>query len=200
VADKSSQLVLNALHRAAAEPGGMPLFSQKTASGLFAGTSLAKQAAKRCLEEELLGVVRLEPRGKSSQEFAAITPKGLHYLLSQSSPREVLEDFVRALEARDQQLAEMQAAIMQAQESLAALRGLAAVVLQQWPRHSVPLKAQSLAADHECAALIKTELKRWRDSLAPGDCPLPHLYGQVACFTTGQFHDALRLLIAQESI
>src|SRR5262245_30839190 len=100
LADKSTQAILEALRRAAADPTGVPLHSALSAPGLFAATAAARDLARRCVDEGFLRVVRTEHRGKSVEEFCAITDKGLDHLLRQTSPREVLEDLVRALEAR----------------------------------------------------------------------------------------------------
>src|SRR5262249_32913082 len=107
LADKSTQTVLEALRRAAADPAGVPLHASKQAPGLFAATAAARPLARRCVDEGLLRVVRTETRGKAAQEYCAITEKGLHHLLRQTSPRQVLEDLVRVLEAREAQVAEL---------------------------------------------------------------------------------------------
>src|SRR5260370_507806 len=57
LADKSTHLMLNALSRAAAAPHGLPLFTAKTAPGLFPPTAIARVAAKRCKEDGLLRVL-----------------------------------------------------------------------------------------------------------------------------------------------
>src|SRR5262245_29621908 len=107
MADKSSQLVLDALSRAAMEPTGVPLFTQKAPRGLFTGTALAKQAAKHCKEQDYVRVVRTETRGKTAQEVVTITDKGLDHLLSKKDVGQVLSDVVRAVEAREKQLTEV---------------------------------------------------------------------------------------------
>src|SRR5207302_9372379 len=94
LADKATQLMLDALSRAVAEPAGLPLFGSKRSPGLFVATSAARFAAQRCVDEHLVRVLRSEPRGKTTQDICAITDKGLQYLLTQVSPRQVLEDLV----------------------------------------------------------------------------------------------------------
>ena len=81
MADKSTTLVLDARSRAVADPAGLPLHGSK-ASGLFATTAPAKQAAELCKQEGYLRVVRTETKGKTTQEICALTEKGLAYLLS----------------------------------------------------------------------------------------------------------------------
>ncbi|HYV36109.1 MAG TPA: hypothetical protein VE988_10425 [Gemmataceae bacterium] len=191
MADKSSQLVLDALGKAAVDPAGVPLFQQKTAAGLFAGTALARQAAQRCKEQDLLRVVRTESRGKAVQEVVAITPKGLEHLLGQSNPRQLLQDLVRAVEGRQQQLNEWIAAAKQAQTSMDALRNLASAALERLDNKQIPV---------DCTNAIVQCLATWSASNAAEDCPLPHLYRQLQGPTIGQFHDTLRRLHAEQRI
>ena len=183
VADRLTQAVLTALGRAAAEPGGLPLHGSKTASGLFAATSLGKQAAQRCKDE---GYLQPTP----SPEAYVLTDKGLAYLLSQVNPRQVLEDFVRALEQRQTQAADLLGVARRMQETLDGLRATAEKVLRGVP---------APAADEEAwkqSAL--TFLARRQAAQTDGDCPLPELYRQARqaapALTIGGFHDALRQL------
>ena len=70
MADATHSLIIEALNRAAADPGGMPLFSSKGTAGLFAGTAAARQAAQLCKDQGLLHVARTETRGKSQLEIS----------------------------------------------------------------------------------------------------------------------------------
>ena len=99
MADKSSQLVLSALTRAAADTAGVPLHGTRTTPGLFPATAVGKQAARCCCEEGYLST--------ADGSACTITDKGLTYLLGQVSPRQVLEDFVRVLELRESQVVEL---------------------------------------------------------------------------------------------
>src|SRR2546423_12803503 len=126
--------MLDALSRAVAEPTGLPLFGSKRSPGLFVATSAARFAAQRCVEEALVRVLRQEPRGKTTQDICAITDKGLHYLLDQVSPHQVLEDLVRAVEGRQTQLQELTSAVRQAQGSLDGMRTATLQVIQQLHR------------------------------------------------------------------
>src|SRR5581483_804885 len=99
MADKSTQLIVDALSRAAGDPAGLPLFGSKTSPGLFTATTAAcKEAAERCKADQFVQVVRTETRGKTAQEVCALTEKGLAFLLGQCSPRQVLEELVRGIE------------------------------------------------------------------------------------------------------
>jgi hypothetical protein len=199
LADKSTQLVLEALSRAALDPAGLPLFSQKTAPGLFGATTLARQAAQRCKEQDLLRVVRTEARGKTVQEVCAITAKGLDHLLAQANPRQVLEDLLRAVEAREQQLDEMLAVLQRTQSSLAGMRDLAATALQ----HRLPTDSPAGSSATPAQEVLKY-LDDWQAGNASKDCPLPALFraltANTPALTIGQFHDTLRDLREQGKI
>jgi hypothetical protein len=129
VADKLTPLIVDALTRAAAEPGGVALFGTRSDPALFPATAAAKPAAKKALDDGLLEVVRTEAKGKQSREFAAATEAGLRYLLDQVSPKQVLEDFVRVLEKREGQVAELLEAANRMADSLDGLKAAVAVVL-----------------------------------------------------------------------
>lgn len=203
MADKNTQLILEALGRAVADPPGRPLFSSKAAPGLFPRTNSARLAAQRCQDEGYLRLVRTDP-GKTPTEVCAITDRGVAYLLDQVNPRQVLEDCVRALEAREAQLTDL---VRTAARLHDTLDGLKSVVRQVLP-HLTPAapgppasangngKPHAPAADWTAAALA--ELARRHDDGAPDDCPLPELYrrltGAHAGLSIGQYHDGLRRL------
>ena len=54
MADRSSQLLIQALSRAAAEAGSVTLFAGRGGPGLFPATQAGKQAAQRCRDEGFL--------------------------------------------------------------------------------------------------------------------------------------------------
>jgi hypothetical protein len=206
VADKSTQLVLAALGRAAADPAGVPLHGSKTQPGLFAGTAAGKKAARLCLDEGYLRVLSTQTRGKTTQDICGISDRGLAYLLSQVSPRQVLEDFLRVLEARQNQVADLVASARQIHASLAAFKASAEHVLQQ-VRAAPPVgvngnhpKPAADAWTEQALAL----LEKWQASGASEDYPLPdlyrHLHTSAADLTIGRFHDGLRRLHDQGKI
>jgi hypothetical protein len=211
VADKSQQLVLTALSRAAAAAGA-PLHGGKATPGLFPATAAGKQAAQRCRDEGYLHPVPAPAGAKGTKaERWAITDKGLAYLLGQVSPRPVLEDLVRALEARHGQLAELLALARQSQADVAALKAGAEKVLahacaggQAGPSHSLNALYQTFRdgdangqGDTLPQALLG-ELAGWAPSSGSEDYPLPELFrrlqAQAPGLTLGGFHDALRRL------
>jgi len=232
VADKSTQLILMALSRAAAADA-VPLHGSKTAAGLFPNNAAGKQAAQRCQEDGYLclvpasdpapvngdagGAITLVKKKTAGAPLYTITEKGLAYLLGQVSPRQVLEDFVRALEARRNQTDELVDLGRQMQQSIGALKTNVDKVLQHTcklegssesgapgnlkalfagflgdsnPPRSTPQPTGDVALNDAMLA----ELTRWLQASATEDCPLPHLYRQTSPRSIGQFHDALRQL------
>jgi hypothetical protein len=202
VADRSSQLVLTALSRAAADGTGVPLYSSKSTPGLFPTSALGKQAAQRCCDE---GYLQQLPEGTARSPRCALTDKGRAYLFSQVSPRQVLEDFVRALESREAQLAGVSGLVRQVQASFEALRANVAPVLEQL-RQGGPTGLNGLFQQFhndtpnttDPTAPLLAALERWSGSSAADDCPLPELFRQVqgSCpgLSLGAFHDCLRRL------
>jgi hypothetical protein len=206
VADRSSQLVLTALSRAAAEDG-LPLYASKSGPGLFPSTALGRQAAQRCCDE---GYLHARPAaaiaGRSKSQVCTLTDRGRDFLLSQVSPRQVLEDIVRVLEAREAQVGQLQAQVRQVQASLETLRGSIVPVLDRVCQSEAPRNLNGLCREfrHEEAASTPTDpvpailqsLARWEQPGASEDCPLPELFrqAQAACpgLSLGLFHDALR--------
>lgn len=218
MADKSTQLILDALSRAVAEPVGLPLFGSKAAGGLFTSTAAAKQAAQRSKDESLLQVVRVEKRGRNDVEICTITEKGIAFLLNQVSPKPVLEELVRAVEARQQQVNSLVAAAQQTQTNLDMLRAVTEKVLQTLHPPALPLPSRNgkpqgtnghpaqPAPPPEPAwpGRIMPLLHHWQATHPTEDCSLPELYRQLCqagpAPTVGEFHDALRQLHEQGRI
>ncbi len=125
MAAKTTQLLLDALTRAAADPGGTPLHATKSEPGLFPATAPAKAAARKAIDDGFL-----QPVGPTGKHFAA-TEAGLQFLLDESSPKQVLEDFVRVLEEREGQVIELLATAGRMAEALDGLKDAVARVLPQ---------------------------------------------------------------------
>ncbi len=189
---RASQLVLAALARAAADPAGPPLFASKSEAGLFPATAAGKLAAQKAQDDGHLG-----PDG-------SITPRGLDHLLAHQSPRQVLEDFVRVLEARHEQARDL---LVTAKKMLAGIEGLSATLLPVLERIGAERKAEAPHRGGEGFAPLppldpcETILAALAQRTGPGDCPLPDLYraasGRLPGLTLGAFHDALRKLEQQ---
>ena len=209
MADTSHRLIRDALSRAAAEPDGYALIAGKNDPGLFPPGTLARAAADRCKAEGLLDVVRTEAKGKLSREICILTEKGRHYLTSQANPRDVLEDFVRVLEARQNDVETLNAATREIARSLTSIHQAVAAVL---PRVALPPTnghshhghtmngstarcEPRLSSADAVIADVKQHLAEWQAAGTSGDCPLPELYRQLPqTISIGRFHDALRQL------
>jgi hypothetical protein len=186
----------------------VPLFTSKKTPGLFAATVAGRQHAERCKAEGYLRVIASETAGKAVQEICIITEKGLAYLLNQVSPRQVLEDLMRTLEARQVQVGELVAAARQWQEGLHALQATVEKVLRQIHPSGgvagVPGPHPSSNGSDAWLADLIIFLREWQTSGPAGDCPLPELYRRAQqlapSLTIGHFLDGLRRLHEQQRI
>ncbi|MCE9566896.1 MAG: hypothetical protein K8U57_33240 [Planctomycetes bacterium] len=130
MADKITQQLLDALTKAAAHPGGLPLHANKTEPGLFQATSAAKPAAEKCLADRFVKVVGSEQlKGKTSRDLYGLTDAGWDFLLAQVNPKQVLEDFVRVLEDRRGEVGELLVTARQMADSLQGLKEAVSRVL-----------------------------------------------------------------------
>ena len=199
MADKLTHLLLDALGRAALAPDGLPLVGSKSAPGLFPATAPARQAAQRARDDGLLRVVAADPKGKADRDLWTITDKGRAYLLQQASPKQVLEDLVRAVETRHGQVADLIAAARQTQTEVEALK---AVLGQVLPQLTAATAAPASAAPWLDG--LRTHLAEWQSGGGTGDCPLPELYRRLRAghpaLTVGQFHDGLRQLHERQQV
>ena len=208
MADKSTQLSLDALTRAAAEPAGVPLYAQKAEAGLFPATTAARPAADRAKADGLIEVVHQESRGKATREVCILTEKGMKFLVRQASPRQVLEDFVRVLEDRQAAVADLTESVARMAEGVESIRRTVQGVLPRLTdphahhgsdAHGVSSAGRPPAAAGDAMiADIKARLSEWHAAAgASQDCPLPDLYRKLESagrVSVGLFHDALRQL------
>jgi hypothetical protein len=215
VAESFDSLILTALTRASAEPGGVPLVTSKTLPGLFPATAAGRSAAKRAIDDGLFVIAR-EEKGR---EQATITTKGLEKLLAESNPKPVLDDFVRVLEARETQVNELIATARAMTEQLAAMKRVVEAVLPKvtamrvsepnpqtpFPQgkgasYSPSLEGRGRGLGDSLRNSILTILDSW-SATAGEDCPLPVLFRDLIHPTTiGEFHDCLRELHAAGDI
>ena len=215
MADKSTRLILEALGRAATEPEGIALLGSKTDPGLFPATSVARTLADRCKQEGFLEVLRHEVQGKLSREICILTARGKKYLIEQSSSREILEDFLRVLESRQSEVAQLSSQVEHLVGSLKGMQGIIEESLtsasaanrnghspeggpsMNGTLHTHSRTNASMIFD-ALIAEIKGKLSEWHAaSETPQDCPLPDLYRRLEMtspVSIGQFHDALRQL------
>jgi hypothetical protein len=138
VADKITQQIIDALSKAAADPAGLPLYAGKAEPGLFPPTTAAKPAAQKCLADGLVRVVGTEARSKAPREQYGLTDKGWDFLLAAVNPKQVLEDFVRVLEARQGEVGELLATARRMADSLHGLKEAVARVIPRVTVARVP--------------------------------------------------------------
>jgi len=222
VADKLTPLILDALTLAATEPGGVPLYAGKAEAGLFPAATAGKTAARKALDDGLIRVVRHD--GSPPRELLSATDKGLRLLSEAVSPKKVLEDFVRILEARAGEVTRL---VTQTHRLADTLAGMKTAVEMLAPRfastHDLepdagPLRngttmsavtsrlngsatavAEPAAALDDLGGAILARLSDWSSSAAAGqDCPLPELFRSLSLRAVppslGAFHDCIRRL------
>lgn len=91
--EKRTELTLDALKRALAEPGAHRLFRSGKLPGLFpTRIGISSDAALRALTDGLLETVRTETKGKFIVEWVRVTPKGVAFVHDRDSPKAVLRE------------------------------------------------------------------------------------------------------------
>jgi DNA-binding PadR family transcriptional regulator len=152
VADKTTQQITDALAKAAAHPHGLPLYAGKADAGLFPNTSAAKPAAQKCLADSLIRVISTDtPKGKSPRDLYALTESGWEFLLAQVNPKQVLEDFVRVLEARQGEVGELLDVARRMADSLQGLKDAVSRVLPAVSEARVPVPGEPGVSATGCA-------------------------------------------------
>jgi hypothetical protein len=212
MADKVTEIVLDALKLALAEPAEQRLYKSGKLPGLFPGRAGANgEAAALALREGLLEVVRTETKGKTVIEWVRVSPRGVEFLHNHESPLRALEELRSALQGAREGvpvwLAEMRRDLQNlgvklaedAQRWLHRLEALSQRVEEGLRR----LEADSLQLPDgtEIISWAKEALSyldRRRAGAAGGPCPLPELFAALrahhADLTVTVFHDGLRLL------
>jgi hypothetical protein len=191
VSDKQTPLIVDALTQAAAEATGSALYSGKNEPGLFPPTTIGKSAAQKALENKWLRIISTETKGKTTRELCTVTESGLHYLLEQVSPKQVLEDFVRVLEQREGQVGELLELARRMTDQLGGLKAALTMILPQVQAARIPsikpiplevaqpmMVRQSAGTavmegpdSEELQEAILAHLQDWRSSAAVGqDC------------------------------
>jgi hypothetical protein len=205
LADKSNQLILEALHRAASEPAGVPLFTTKKSPGLFPGGAGARPAAEQCRQLGFLRPAVARIANGNTPDSYAITEKGLDFLLSQLSPKQVLEGLAQQFEQRQAKVQELASTARSWLDEMSALREVVEHALRDLPANGQRAAAARMNGIQE-AWLAETLscLKTWHVAHASGDCPLPELFRRARAttpaLTIGLFHDGLRRLHEQQQI
>ena len=178
-----------ALRQAAVQRGGTPPYATRTERGLFPPSMTGRLAAECAVNDGLFD---------GERALWTITERGLAMLLERTSPRQVLEDCVRALEARQEQLNDLRTTL---DGMSGSLDGLRATIEQSLP--AMRSQKSLVVTESKCDRAILEALGRWQAE-AVEDCPLPELYRQVelieSSVTIGAFHDAVRRLLAAEQL
>jgi hypothetical protein len=200
LADKLTHLILDALGRAALAPGGSPLVGTKAAPGLFPATAVARQAAQKARDDGLIRRVAADPKGKPDRDLYSPTAAGMDCLLQHTSPKQVLEDLARAVEARHSQFNDWLTIARETHAELAAVREMLAHVAPKLGDPAAPPVGYTDPTT-DWLADLRAHLADWD---GPGDCPLPELYRRLRAehpsLTIGQFHDGLRELHDREQV
>lgn len=186
MADKITQQIVDALSRAAADPAGVPLVASKADPGLFPAVPAGKAAAQKAVADGLLKPT-IGP-AKPGRELYTLTDAGWALLLAAANPKQVLEDFVRVLEARQGEVNDLLAAAARMADSLVGLREAVARVLPRVVTNRVAAEPSPDLAD-----TLLSRLSDWA-ATAGEDCPLPDLCRRSGAPSVGAFHDALRML------
>lgn len=204
MADKLSQLLVDALGRAALAPTGTPLIRGKSAAGLFPATAAARQAAQRARDDGLIRLIAADPNGKADRDLYTATDGGLTFLLRQTSPKQVLEDLARAVEGRHAQIDDLLGFARETQTELIAIKGLL-TKLGEPETSATGVPKNTSATDVPGSPIWLGDLRQlladWDTS---GDCPLPDLFRRLEVahpdLSIGQFHDGLRELHDREQV
>jgi hypothetical protein len=175
LADKLTPLILDALTRGAAEPTGLALFASKSTPGLFPPSSLGRPAAEKALKEGYIRVLSSEQRGKQAVELCAPTDAGLQFLLAKSNPREVLEDFVRVLEERKNEVRELLANAARMAVGLERLSDIVSHVLPKIEHARIPAAMVDLGTN--TGAVSTLPLPAYDEVREPALLPLPDRAG-----------------------
>jgi hypothetical protein len=191
LADRLAALILDALGRAARSPRGTPLIGARKVPGLFPASAIGRQAADQACH---LGLLQAVAPGNGAAPAFVITERGLAHYLDEITPRQVLDDVARAIDARGSQLAKL---IATTAALHAEWQGVERLVASLVPRLESAHVQQPEAGSEDVRAILAD----WR---ASGDCPLPELFRRLRVkhsnFSIGQFHDALRRLHDDDAI
>jgi hypothetical protein len=211
--DKITEILVEALRQALAEPGEQRLFKSGKLTGLFPGRGGANAAAAaRALQESLLEIVRTEVKGKTTLEWVRITPHGVDFLHSHESPVRALEELRAALQTTQQGvpvwLADMHRDLqalsgrltLEVQRLTHRLEALSQRVEEALRRAdaSGPQVSNGIAETVPWALDALAYLDRRRGGRGSGHCPLPELFAALRQhrqdLSVTSFHEGLRRL------
>lgn len=97
--DKLTQALVDALKQALTEPGEQRLFRSGKLPGIFAGRAgLNADASAQALRDGLIEITRTETKGKTTTEYARVTPRGIEFVHQHESPLQALDDLRAVLQ------------------------------------------------------------------------------------------------------
>ena len=194
------------------------LYRSGKLDGIFPSkTGPVGEAAALAIREGLLEYSRTETRGRFEIEWVRLTAKGVEYLYEHDSPRAVLG------EMRDMLAAARSGIPMWQDEMLKSLERLASDITGEMARYLGKLDALSKRVEEalrraevtpEFNAALQAIVPWGPDALAyldrrkaggaPGECPLPELFGAVRgklpSLTVRDYHDGLRRLADNRAV
>lgn len=96
--EKRTELTLDALKRALAEPGAHRLFRSGKLAGLFPSrVGASADAALHAITDGLLETVRTETKGRFIVEWVRATPRGVAFVHDRDSPKAVLRELLEVI-------------------------------------------------------------------------------------------------------
>jgi hypothetical protein len=194
------------------------LYRSGKLDGLFTSKSgPVGEAAALAIREGLLEYARTETRGRFEIEWVRLTARGVEYLYEHDSPKAVLSEMREMLAAARSGIPVWQDEMLQSLEKLATnITGEMARYLQKLDaltkRVDQALRRVEVAPD--LSASLQSVVPWGVDALAyldrrseggaPGECPLPELFGAVRAkhptLTVRDFHDGLRRLADNRAV
>lgn len=194
MADKTNEILLDALKQALTEPGEHRLYKSGKLDGLFAQrTGVPREAAEKAVRDGLLEIVRSETKGKTTTEWVRATAKAVEFVHREQSPVETLRDLQTVLQVSSEQiplwLVDMKQRLVnlgnelteEAKKWTHRLEALASQVAEALERAEASGRSGPEPTDEETAWGQQTVgyLERRRESGASGDCPLPELFSAL---------------------
>jgi hypothetical protein len=210
--DKVKQILIDALREAAGASGEQRLYRSGKLPGIFPGrTGTSHEAATQALRDQLVEVVRTETKGKTTVEWARVTPKGVEFLHSHESPVRALDELRAALQVTQEGVPLWVADIRRQLDTLgtrlteevqAVMRRLDVLTQRvaealQRAGHGTGLPEQAVVALPWGPDAVGY-LERRKAGGVANDCPLPELFAAVRekhpDLLVKDFHAGLRRL------
>jgi hypothetical protein len=211
--DKVTEILVEALRQALEAGREQPLVKSGKQPGLFPGKRAANgQALARALQDGLLEIIRTEAKGKTTIEWARITPAGVNFLHDHESPTRALRDLQEVLqnvrESVPGWLSEMQRELQELGARLAEEAGHWTQRLEALSqRVTEALRRAELGATQSSdgvTALVPWArealdyLDRRQTGVRRGECPFPELFAALRAkhddLSMTAFHNGLRIL------